>query len=137
MRRSLNQLLSFSAALLLATVTAACSRSDKAELPERSTTMTIKITSTSFAEGQAIPAKYNSVWENRSPLPRLDTDPEAAKSLALICDDPDAPAGTWVHWVLYDLPATMRDLPEAVATKEEGLSGAKQGRNDFKQIGYG
>ena len=138
MRLSLNQLFSFSAALLLAAMNAACSRSDKAALPEdRSTPMTIKITSPSFAEGQPIPAKYTCDGENISPPLRWDTSPEAAKSFALIYDDPDAPAGTWVHWVLYDLPATRRDLPEAVAAKEDVLGGAKQGRNDFKQIGYG
>src|SRR5262245_40673148 len=120
MRLSLNQLFSFAAALLLAATNAACSRSDKAELPEdRSTAMTIKVTSPSFAEGQPIPAKYTCDGKNLSPPLRWDTAPEAAKSLALICDDPDAPAGTWVHWVLYNLPATMRDLPESVAAKEE------------------
>lgn len=54
----------------------------------------------------------------------------------LISDDPDAPGGTWEHWLLYDLAATTRDLPEAVPAKEVVLNGAKQGRNDFEQIGY-
>ena len=99
--------------------------------------MTIKLTSSGFAEGQPIPSKYTCDAENISPPLSWDNAPEAVKSFALICDDPDAPAGTWVHWVLYDLPATMRELPEAVKAKEDVLSGAKQGRNDFKQIGYG
>jgi Raf kinase inhibitor-like YbhB/YbcL family protein len=57
--------------------------------------------------------------------------------LALIVDDPDAPMGTWVHWVLYDLPANTRELPEGIAKQEELPSGARQGRNDFRKIGYG
>ena len=63
--------------------------------------------------------------------------PADAKSLALICDDPDAPAGTWVHWVLYDLPATTAELNEKVPTLETLPNGAKQGVNDFKRVGYG
>ena len=52
-------------------------------------------------------------------------------------DDPDAPAGTWVHWVLYDLPASVRELPENVPTAKDLESGARQGLNDFRRIGYG
>jgi Raf kinase inhibitor-like YbhB/YbcL family protein len=63
--------------------------------------------------------------------------PEGAKSLALICDDPDAPAGTWVHWVLYNVPASSGELPAGVPTSEEVLDGARQGLNDFRRIGYG
>lgn len=99
--------------------------------------MAIKVTSPSFAEGQPIPPKYTCDGENISPALSWDKLPETAKSLALICDDPDAPAGTWVHWVLYDLPPTLRELPEAVETKEQVFEAAKQGRNDFRQIGYG
>jgi phosphatidylethanolamine-binding protein (PEBP) family uncharacterized protein len=91
----------FSAAILLAAINAACSKSEKAVLPENSNTpMTIKITSASFAEGQPIPSKYTCDGENISPPLSWDKAPEAAKSFALICDDPDAPVGTWVHWVL-------------------------------------
>jgi Raf kinase inhibitor-like YbhB/YbcL family protein len=60
-----------------------------------------------------------------------------SKSLALICDDPDAPVGTWVHWVLYDLPVTATDLMERVPASETLFFGAKQGINDFKRVGYG
>src|SRR5260221_8141904 len=63
--------------------------------------------------------------------------PAVAKSLALICDDPDAPVGTWVHWVLYDLPVTATDLAEKVPPLESLSFGAKQGINDFKRVGYG
>ena len=63
--------------------------------------------------------------------------PPATKSLALICDDPDAPVGTWVHWVIYDLPPTTAGLSEDVPKTPELVSGAKQGLNDFKRLGYG
>ena len=99
--------------------------------------MTIKTTSPSFAEGQSIPSKYTCDGENLSPPLSWDQVPEAANCFTLICDDPDAPAGTWVHWVLYDLPATMKELPEAVEAKEELPNTARQGSNDFKRIGYG
>ena len=99
--------------------------------------MTIKITSSSFAEGEPIPSKYTCDGENISPPLSWDNAPAGTKSSALICDDPDAPVGTWVHWVLYDLPATITELREATETKEELPNGARQGRNDFKQIGYG
>ena len=98
--------------------------------------MTIKIRSSAFADGQPIPPKYTCDGEDVSPPLSWDRAPEGTKSLVLICDDPDAPGGTWEHWLLYDLAATTRDLPEAVPAKEVVLNGAKQGRNDFKQIGY-
>lgn len=124
--------------LLPAAVNMACSNPDKpASSEDRTAPKSITITSTSFAEGQPIPSKHACDGENISPPLSWDGVPEAAQSFALICDDPDAPGGTWVHWVLYDLPATVRNLPEAVETKEEVLHAAKQGINDFKRIGYG
>ena len=99
--------------------------------------MTIKITSPGFAEGQPIPSKYTCDGDNVSPPLSWNQVPPSAKTLVLICDDPDAPAGTWVHWVLYDLPAATRELPESVERREVLSNGASQGRNDFNQIGYG
>lgn len=99
--------------------------------------MTIRITSPAFGEGQPIPAKHTCDAENISPALSWDKAPDAARSLALICDDPDAPAGTWVHWVLYDLPATTRGLPEGAGGDTTGPGGAVQGRNDFGKTGYG
>jgi Raf kinase inhibitor-like YbhB/YbcL family protein len=63
--------------------------------------------------------------------------PPGTKSLALICDDPDAPRGTWVHWVLFNLPSQARELEEGVPTRETLGNGAKQGKNDFGNVGYG
>ena len=62
--------------------------------------------------------------------------PSGTESFALIVDDPDAPRGTWVHWVLYDLPADARQLPESTVPRERLPSGARQGVNDFRRIGY-
>ena len=74
----------------------------------------MKVTSSAFQAGQAIPAKYTCEGADISPPLEWSDVPAVAKSLALICDDPDAPVGTWVHWVLYDLPVTAIDLAEKV-----------------------
>jgi len=106
------------------------SRTDKAA-------MTIQLTSSAFAEGEFIPAKYSCDGEDVSPPLKWSNLPTGVKGLALICDDPDAPVGTWVHWVLYGLPPTETELPEKIPTTETLATGAKQGINDFKRIGYG
>ncbi len=99
--------------------------------------MAIELTSSAFADGAPIPAVHTCDGEDTSPPLAWSGVPEAAKSLALICDDPDAPAGTWVHWVLYDLPPTVTELLEGVPTTETLSSGAKQGTNDFGRLGHG
>jgi Raf kinase inhibitor-like YbhB/YbcL family protein len=68
---------------------------------------------------------------------RWSEPPSGTKSIALICDDPDAPRGTWVHWVLFNLPAQARELKDGLPTTETLGNGAKQGKNDFGNIGYG
>jgi len=98
--------------------------------------MTMKVTSSAFQAGQAIPATYTCDGVDISPPLHWSGVPAAAKSLALICDDPDAPVGTWVHWVFYDLPVPATDLTEKVPTLETLPSGAKQGINDFRRVGY-
>lgn len=100
-------------------------------------TMNIVVKSTAFEEGGMIPKKYTCDGADVSPPLAWDQVPEGTKSIALISDDPDAPMGTWVHWVLYDLPAGERELPEGVPAQEVLPNGAKQGTNDFRRIGYG
>ena len=101
-------------------------------------TMAFALTSSAFTEGTAIPAKYTCEGEDVSPPLAWSDAPAGTVSFALIVDDPDAPAGTWVHWVLYNLPATAGELPENVAKVETlDLGGARQGRNDFQRPGYG
>jgi Raf kinase inhibitor-like YbhB/YbcL family protein len=99
--------------------------------------MTLQLTSTAFQEGEAIPKPHTGDGKDTSPPLRWTDPPAGTKSFALICDDPDAPRGTWVHWVLYNLPANTRELPEAVRARETLEAGARQGRNDFSKIGYG
>ena len=101
--------------------------------------MEIKLTSAAFKEGQPIPGAYTCDGANVSPPLEWSGEPKAAKTLATICDDPDAPAGTWVHWVLYNLPGTVSHLPENVPKTETlpDLGGALQGRTDFRRPGYG
>src|SRR5881398_2164296 len=99
--------------------------------------MEFKLTSTSFKEGQPIPRQHTCDGVNVSPALEWSSAPPTAKTFAIICDDPDAPSGTWVHWVLYNLPASTSELPENVAKVESlDLGGARQGRNDFRRPGY-
>jgi len=99
--------------------------------------MEIKITSSAFEEGGLIPAKYTCDGADVSPPLQWDAVPEGTKSIALICDDPDAPMGTWVHWVLFNLPSDAKELAENIPAEETLPNGAKQGVNDFGRIGYG
>ena len=99
--------------------------------------MSIKVTSAAFNDGEMIPSKYTCDGANVSPPLSWSGVPANAKTLALICDDPDAPGKTWVHWVVYDLPASTSSLPENVSKEENLAAGGKQGTTDFKKIGYG
>jgi hypothetical protein len=98
----------------------------------------MNLTSASFQEGSRIPAKYTCSGANISPQLAWNAPPPAATaSLALIVTDPDAPRGTWVHWVLYDLPAETRALPEGLSALGQLPNDARQSRNDFGETGYG
>jgi len=100
--------------------------------------MSFAIKTTAFTNGGEIPRKYTCSGENVSPALTWAETPPQARSIALICDDPDAPGGTWTHWILWNLPAHVSSLPEGVPSSQETLSGgARQGRNDFGRIGYG
>ena len=99
--------------------------------------MSFQIVGPAFAAGEMIPKKFTCDGPDVSPQLSWREAPAATQSFALIMDDPDAPVGTWVHWVLYDLPANTRELPEGVEKQEQLASGAMQGRNDFRRIGYG
>lgn len=101
------------------------------------TTMEITITSTAFKEGEMIPGKYTCDGENISPPLVLAGIPTGAKSLALISDDPDAPRGTWVHWVLFNLPGNLKELSENIPQRSTLSNGARQGMNDSRELGYG
>src|SRR5437016_8806149 len=97
----------------------------------------MKLTSTAFKEGEPIPRAYTCDGPNVSPALEWSGVPKSAKTLAIICDDPDAPSGTWVHWALYDLPAENIGLVENMPATESLRAGGFQGKNDFEKIGYG
>ena len=99
--------------------------------------MEIKITSSAFTEGGMIPSKYTCDGEDISPALSWQGTPQDTKSIALICDDPDAPMGTFVHWVLFNLPADTTQLGENYPEDETLDNGARQGITDFGKTGYG
>src|SRR5205823_13282491 len=99
--------------------------------------MAFALSSTAFKDGAAIPVKHTCDGADLSPPLAWSGAPPGTRTFALIADDPDAPAGTWVHWVLYILPATVSDLQAIVARHDTiVLVGARQGRTDFRCLGY-
>ena len=108
-----------------------------ADKPNLQKVMNLSITSTAFAAEQPIPQKYTCQGSDISPPLVWTNAPANTKSFALIMDDPDAPVGTWVHWVLYDLPPNTTELPEDVAKTQFIANGAKQGLNSWPRLGYG
>ena len=99
--------------------------------------MKLSIRSSAFEEGELIPKKYTCDGEDVSPPLSWTQLPKETKSIVLICDDPDAPMGTWVHWVLFGLSPDTLELPEDIPDEKEILGGAKHGLNDFRKYGYG
>ena len=95
--------------------------------------MAFELSVSGFADGATIPERHTCEGRDASPAMKWSGGPEGAKSLALIVDDPDAPVGTWNHWLLWDIPASMHALGEGVQPAEVGLSGT----NDFGRPGYG
>ena len=116
----------------------ACGQARKQSDPEPGeNAMTLKVNSPAFEDGNNIPVEYTGDGADVSPPLNWDKVPDAAAALVVIADDPDAPAGTWVHWVIYNILPTRDGLPRNVPTDERVLDGACQGTNDFKKIGYG
>lgn len=97
----------------------------------------MEIKSPAFEAGGMIPKQYTCDGQDISPPLAWTAVPDGAKSLALICDDPDAPMGTWVHWVIFNLPADLGEMSEHIPPQKTLQNGAKQGTNDFRKIGYG
>jgi Raf kinase inhibitor-like YbhB/YbcL family protein len=101
------------------------------------TAMSFSAKTTAFPPGGDIPSQYTCDGADKSPPLSWSGPPEGTKTFALIADDPDAPAGTWVHWVAYDIPASTAQLPEGVPKTQGIAGGGMQGKNDFQKIGYG
>jgi Raf kinase inhibitor-like YbhB/YbcL family protein len=97
----------------------------------------IRVSSTAFREGELIPRKYTCDGNDLTPPLSWSSLPAGTKSVALICDDPDAPAGMWVHWVIFNIPATEKGLAEGVTSAGGLPAGSKQGINDFHKMDYG
>ncbi len=96
----------------------------------------LKLQSTAFKEGERVPDKYTCNGENISPPLSWNKTENTFKSWALILEDPDAPRGIFTHWVIYNIPANITSLPEAVPTTEKIQNGALQGKNDAMKLGY-
>ncbi len=99
--------------------------------------MPFTLKSSAFAHGEPIPTRYTCQGQDVSPPLSWEGAPASTQSFALIMDDPDAPAQTWVHWVLYNLPADVRALPEGVTAEGALPAQAAQGRNSWGREGYG
>jgi Raf kinase inhibitor-like YbhB/YbcL family protein len=104
--------------------------------PEASS-LQFSMTSPAFSQGEPIPTQYTCDGEDISPPLAWQNPPEDTQSFALIADDPDAPSGTWVHWVLYNLPADARGVPQGVPTENELSGGGQHGSNSWNRLGYG
>jgi Raf kinase inhibitor-like YbhB/YbcL family protein len=98
--------------------------------------MSFALQTNAFTEGGTIPKKYTCDGADVSPELTWSNAPAGTQSFALTVTDPDAPAGTWTHWVAWNIPASMTELPEGVPKSEILHSNMRQGKNDFKRIGY-
>lgn len=98
--------------------------------------MGLELTSTAFRQGERIPSEHTADGRNVSPPLNWSDPPGGTQTLALVCEDPDAPRGTFPHWVIFNLPAESRELAAGVPTEPTLPNGAVQGANDFGRIGY-
>lgn len=122
--------------LVLMVALSACEPNDD-QSQNKEQTMELKVTSSAFEEGGMIPAKYTADGLDISPPIAWTGVPDGAKSIAFISDDPDAPMGTWVHWLVWNIPPEVTSLDENVPVDKELPNGARQGTTDFRRTGYG
>lgn len=106
------------------------------ELPIAAAPPAVQFRTDAFQPGVSIPKKFTADGLDVSPALFWGKLPPHARSLAIVVDDPDAPSGTWVHWLLYDIPATQEQLKESVSSAELNVLGIKQGKNSFGRIIY-
>jgi len=112
-------------------------QSGAGDVPEKPASLMLELRSSAFADGEAIPSAYTCEGADRSPPLEWNTPPDGTKSLVLVMDDPDAPKGTWVHWVLYAIPPGTTSLAENLPKEETAAGGMRQGTTDFDKVGYG
>ena len=115
----------------------ACKPENEEPVQKGSSTMTLTVTSSAFEDGGMIPPKYTADGQDISPPIAWDGLPEGTKSIALINDDPDAPMGTWVHWLIWNIPPEVTSLEEEMPAVSKLADGTQQGITDFGRIGYG
>jgi Raf kinase inhibitor-like YbhB/YbcL family protein len=113
-------------------IVAACSQHPKETAP-----VSLELVSPDFPAGGTIPKQFTCDGGDSSPALLWKAPPSATQGFALIVDDPDAPVGTFVHWVTFDLPPTLRSLPQNFPKDQQAPDGSRQGTNDFDKIGYG
>ncbi len=99
--------------------------------------MPFSISTTAFPPGGSIPRAFTADGKDASPALAWVNPPAGTQAFALICDDPDAPVGTWVHWLIWDVPASAKGLPAGVQPIKTLPDGSVQGKNDFGRIGWG
>lgn len=99
--------------------------------------MTLRVSSPQWKHGETIPKKYTGDGPDVSPPLHFEEVPAGTRSFALVCDDPDAPVGTWVHWAIYDIPGVAKGLAEGIAKAPSLPDGSRQGKNSWNKIGYG
>jgi Raf kinase inhibitor-like YbhB/YbcL family protein len=115
---------------------AAPQKGGKAETADKAVKTGMRLVSTAFKDGELIPMKYSGSGENVSPDLAWMQAPEGTKSFALVCRDPDAPGGTFYHWVVFNIPDTVKRLPEGLGHAAALPSGVAQGMNSFGKVGY-
>ena len=125
-------------AAIMLFVTAACpGTSLRAEnITDGRSRIMITLFSPAFKDGGKIPAKYTCKGENVSPQLSWPPPPQGTKSFAIVCNDPDAPSGNWLHWIIFNIPAASRGLEEGVPKASSLDDGSMQGMNDSKGLGY-
>ncbi len=129
----------FSVCILLgAAARGQTSRATSAQMSEQKgpSAMALTLQSPDFANGADIPKQFTCSGEDRSPALEWKDAPAGTKSFALIADDPDAPVGTWVHWVIFNIPGSAHSLPGGLEKKAQLPDGTRQGQNDFYKTGY-
>src|SRR3990170_4995488 len=122
--------------LLLSVFVLAVSACGPAPTPTQEVSMSLSISSTAFSNGGPIPSKYSCKGQDVSPPLAWGDPPAGTQSFALIMDDPDAPMGTWVHWVMFNIPASARGLSEATPTTPQLAGGSLQGVTSARSSGY-
>lgn len=122
--------------VLALSASAVCAdRSGRATRLMGSSDAILNVTTPSFRAGGEIPARFTCKGDDTSPALSWNDPPAGTRSFALVVDDPDAPGGNFVHWVIYDLPASTRSLPGGVAQGPDA-AGGRQGTNSFGRTGY-